>query len=399
VLLETDRLKIAEALPMAERLVRELLAFRVRITSSGSDAYGAWRERSHDDLVLAVGIAVWISEHESLGGEFRFISAGPAHGGFRRSLARILSSILETYCEAARCHTEWKTSGYGKEWDLPKPRSDNIRTDLEPDGLLSHPIKPHTREKLYTLGYYLAIFTKAMAKKFKHLAYVDLFAGPGRNTFPDDKQIEGSPLIAARTEPKFTKLIFVEEDSESVAALQERVKRDFSDREIVIIPGNCNEVIREVRKEIPGLRGSGEGVLTVCFVDPFDLSIDFTTLRTLSDFYIDFIVLIADQMAGRGATSLAKPGNTVVERFLDDSEWRMKWKKAAAKKVNFRDFLVERFTAGMAALGFEAGTPMRVKVQGMGVRLYKLAFFSKNDRAIEFWEKTVKKAPTQESLF
>ncbi len=238
-----------------------------------------------------------------------------------------------------------------------------------------------------------------MRRKFKHLAYVDLFAGPGRNEFSNGTQIEGSPLIAARTEPKFTKLIFVEEDPESVAALRERVKRDSSDRDVVIIHGNCNEVIGQVRKEIPGLRGTGEGVLTVCFVDPFDLSIDFTTLRTLSDFYIDFIVLIADQMAGRGATSLAKPGNAVVERFLNDAEWRTKWKKAAAKKVNFRDFLVERFTAGMTALGFKAGTPKRVTVQGMGVRLYKLAFFSKNDKAIEFWEKTLKKAPTQESLF
>lgn len=292
-----------------------------------------------------------------------------------------------------------ETTGYGKEWELPKPRSNNIRTDLEPDGLLSHPIKPHTREKLYTLGYYLSIFTKAMVKKYKHLAYVDLFAGPGRNTFPNGKQIEGSPLIAARTDPEFTKLIFVEEDPESVAALRERVKRDFSDRDVLIIPGNCNEEIRKVRKEIPGLRGSGEGVLAVCFVDPFDLSIDFAILRTLSDFRIDFIILIADQMAGRGATFLAKPGNTIVERFLDDPEWRARWKKAAASNVNFRDFLVKRFTAGMTALGFKAGTPMRVHVQGMGVRLYKLAFFSRNDRAVEFWEKTVKKAPTQESLF
>jgi hypothetical protein len=31
--------------------------------------------------VLAVGIAAWIGEHESLGGEFRFIAAGTAHGG------------------------------------------------------------------------------------------------------------------------------------------------------------------------------------------------------------------------------------------------------------------------------------------------------------------------------
>jgi hypothetical protein len=50
---------------MAERemLERELLAFRTKITVAGNETFEAWRERDHDDLVLAVAIACWLAEH------------------------------------------------------------------------------------------------------------------------------------------------------------------------------------------------------------------------------------------------------------------------------------------------------------------------------------------------
>jgi hypothetical protein len=59
VLLQSGRLKIAKELPDAEVLVTELLNFQVRITNSANDIYGAWREGTHDDLVLAVALACW----------------------------------------------------------------------------------------------------------------------------------------------------------------------------------------------------------------------------------------------------------------------------------------------------------------------------------------------------
>ena len=63
VMLQTGRLKIARALPQAELLVKELLAFQVKITASAHDTYGAWREGAHDDLVLALALATWYGEH------------------------------------------------------------------------------------------------------------------------------------------------------------------------------------------------------------------------------------------------------------------------------------------------------------------------------------------------
>ena len=57
--LQSERLKVAASLPLAQTLMRELLAFRVKITASAHDTYGAWREGQHDDLVLALAVALW----------------------------------------------------------------------------------------------------------------------------------------------------------------------------------------------------------------------------------------------------------------------------------------------------------------------------------------------------
>jgi hypothetical protein len=64
VALQTERLKIAATLPEAATLVRELESFQVKISlETAHDSYGAWREGAHDDLVLAVCLALWIAEH------------------------------------------------------------------------------------------------------------------------------------------------------------------------------------------------------------------------------------------------------------------------------------------------------------------------------------------------
>lgn len=68
VCLEQSRLTIVEDLPDAAVLRAELENFTVKINiATGHDSYAAgsteeWRIGSHDDLVLSVGIAVWLGE-------------------------------------------------------------------------------------------------------------------------------------------------------------------------------------------------------------------------------------------------------------------------------------------------------------------------------------------------
>jgi hypothetical protein len=62
VLLQSRRLKVAPSLPDAQVLVQELELFRMKVTLSETDAE-QWRERPHDDLVLAVAVAAWEGEN------------------------------------------------------------------------------------------------------------------------------------------------------------------------------------------------------------------------------------------------------------------------------------------------------------------------------------------------
>jgi hypothetical protein len=62
LLLQSRRLKVATDLSESGTLTRELVRFRSKATVSSSETLEAWRERPHDDLVLAVAIAAWLGE-------------------------------------------------------------------------------------------------------------------------------------------------------------------------------------------------------------------------------------------------------------------------------------------------------------------------------------------------
>jgi hypothetical protein len=62
IALQSGKLKISEKLPLADTLIKELQNFKAKISNSGNTSFGAgadWRENSHDDLVLALALALW----------------------------------------------------------------------------------------------------------------------------------------------------------------------------------------------------------------------------------------------------------------------------------------------------------------------------------------------------
>jgi terminase large subunit-like protein len=67
VVFQSKRLRIANKLPLANAFVTEMLAFRVKLSAQGHDSYGA-EAGEHDDLVLAVGCALWHCEWERTNG-------------------------------------------------------------------------------------------------------------------------------------------------------------------------------------------------------------------------------------------------------------------------------------------------------------------------------------------
>jgi hypothetical protein len=62
---ESGSLRVAAGMVYADVLRKELDTFRAKISLNGSDTYEAWRERDHDDLVLAAALATWWANRDS----------------------------------------------------------------------------------------------------------------------------------------------------------------------------------------------------------------------------------------------------------------------------------------------------------------------------------------------
>lgn len=60
---QSRRIKVAEALPLAEPLKGELTNLKLKINTNGHDSYSAWRESENDDLVLCLAQAAWYGEY------------------------------------------------------------------------------------------------------------------------------------------------------------------------------------------------------------------------------------------------------------------------------------------------------------------------------------------------
>lgn len=73
VLLQSGRLKLSSELPESQTLIQEMLNFQVRISASGNDQYASWRDRDHDDTVLALAVAAYYGERVGNVGSIRGI--------------------------------------------------------------------------------------------------------------------------------------------------------------------------------------------------------------------------------------------------------------------------------------------------------------------------------------
>jgi hypothetical protein len=69
--LQAGTLKIAAALEHSKTLLNELTQFQAKITDAANVVTGAWREGQHDDMVLALALALWyVPQRSSAVGAF-----------------------------------------------------------------------------------------------------------------------------------------------------------------------------------------------------------------------------------------------------------------------------------------------------------------------------------------
>lgn len=270
------------------------------------------------------------------------------------------------------------------------------------DGLPSSEVGAWAEDKYRLVGLYDRLFSTGMKNRWATRVYIDLYSGPGFARVRDKQRIlTGSPLLALSVPDPFDKYIFCENDPELLGALESRVCQYSPAANASYIRGDCNEKIEEICAEVPR-PSPGHGVLTFCFVDPFDISIKFSTVERLSKFYIDFLILLAlHSDANRNVENYLNPANSKVDDFLDLPDWRERWKIAESRGGQFARFLAEEYSGQMERLGciHQPWDRMKqVRSDEKNLPLYRLALFSRHPLAYEYWEEVLIYGSPQQRL-
>jgi three-Cys-motif partner protein len=258
----------------------------------------------------------------------------------------------------------------------------------EDDGFVIPEVGIWSQEKYQLLGGYCDIFTKGMRAKWKNLVYLDLFAGAGYAKIRENSNIvKSSSMISLSIPVKFDKYIFCEEDNRLFLALAERIKREFSNMDVEVYEGDCNVRINEIKKSIP-IYSKENTVLSFCFLDPFNLNLNFTTVQTLANDLVDFIVLQALHMdANRNFKLYLNENSETIEKYLGKRDWRNNWDKLKLLPKDFVKFLADQYDAKMKELGYLTAIRHQIRLPDKNVPLYYLTFYSKHERGIDFFKK------------
>ena len=279
----------------------------------------------------------------------------------------------------------------------------SFREFVDDDGLAAPAVGSWAQTKYRLLALYDELFSTGMKNKWDRRVYVDLYAGAGYSRIRGtNKFLTASPLIALTVSHPFDKYIFCEGKEDLLDALRTRVNRTRPEADVAFIGGNCDREIDRILDQIPK-PSPGNKVLSLCVVDPFDFGLKFETLRKLSSYFVDFVVLLAIGMdANRNYDRYVDGDSTKIDEALGNTDWRDRWKDVGISRSDFRPFLAEEFSRSMESLGYQK-TPLHrmklVRSAEKNLPLYYIALFSRTPIASKFWDEVLKYSTEQKSLW
>jgi three-Cys-motif partner protein len=279
----------------------------------------------------------------------------------------------------------------------------HVLPEPENDGLIIPEVGAWSDRKYRHVANYASIFATSMKRKWRRV-YLDLFAGAGYARIGHTNRIvRGSPLLALHVPDEFDLYAFCEKDDERMAALRSRAARERPILKPEFIDGDVNDRVAEIVGKIPPASRKDK-VLTFCFADIYALeNLSFATVRALAAArFMDFLILIPTGMdAVRNFDRYTDPANGTVARFLGRPNWRSEWKAAKDRGESVENFLLSAYKDSMAELryihgGWEDTRLVRSTVRNL--RLYHLAFFSRNELGRTFWKEAKKYSDPQQDL-
>lgn len=273
---------------------------------------------------------------------------------------------------------------------------------VEADGLAYNDVGLWTEEKHRLVAYYAALFSAGMKDKWEKRIYIELYAGAGYSRIRDtERVIAGSPIQALTLTVPFDKYIFCEQDPAKLEALRVRVRRHAPSADVAFIPEDCDANVDKISAAIPQ-HSKNHKVLSLCFVDPNDIGIRFSTLQTLALRYVDFIVLLALYMDALRAEQHYVKNPSKIDQLLGTPSWHDRWTTAKQKGAEFPRFLAEEFAASMATLKYIPPpfySMRKIFFYEKNFPLYAVGLFSRHPLAYQLWDKALKGSDDQLGLF
>lgn len=259
---------------------------------------------------------------------------------------------------------------------MAQPETQTIASD----GLPARPTGQWVIGKKYYLGRYLDIMTRGVGKKWAgNLSYVDLFAGPGRSVVRGTgEEVEGSPLMALDRE--FSRYVFVDVP-EVLSILKRRLVGHPKVSQVSFVEGDCNSVIEAVREALP------PNHLTLAFIDPTGLQIQFRSLRHLvQNRKMDLLMTI---QLGMGVTmnlpQYLKTEGARLTAFLGNARWREDVKQGGTAS-QFAHRYLARYLLELRSIGYGTVREREIDIRNdQNLLLYVMILASRHQLGGRFW--------------
>jgi three-Cys-motif partner protein len=252
------------------------------------------------------------------------------------------------------------------------------------------------------LGAYLPAFTTA-CKGTAHRTFIDCFAGEPDAVDMAGEPFPGSARIALTADPPLTHAVFFELEDKA-AALEVALRSEFSDRDIHVIGGDCNQHITEglnwLRSQ--GTARSGPQLGPVfALLDPDSMELEWSTIETIAKWtgqagpndwsrqgrLVELLVLFPTGPFRRsmpinpGTTEASDAAKAEVDLLFGNQEWRRIYDAQRSGAIGGEDswmWYVHMYRRGLLDLGYKYTSAIEVRNTSSVVQ-YHLVFATANN--------------------
>jgi three-Cys-motif partner protein len=262
----------------------------------------------------------------------------------------------------------------------------------EIDGLPVRKAHVYALDKLEIVRQYCSAFGTACHLKAPRFNFVDAFSGPGVNRIEETGElVEGSPLIALRSEPPFSKCLFMDLGRSTIKTLGERSK-PFGAR-AVVERGDCNTDL------VPAMaRILNRHQPTLCLLDPEGAELQWSAVEAISRFRpgphkVEQLILLATHTGwlrmltidGRAPTHARKK----MTALYGTDEWVEIYNDRATGRITTDDATtryVRLYADRLRGLGYQT-LDREIRTRGEeGSLKYFLIFASSHDKGVKIMD-------------